>query len=163
MRICNYPELIPDTPDQLIKLEKQQKNGITRDRIRFIRFLKEGTCLTQQEAGELVGLKLSQSQAIWRIYREKGVSGFIDREVKKSWGKLDSHQISRLRERLGSHDLYTQGQIIDWLSVEMGISYTQSGISKLLQRLKIKLKTGRPVNIRKDRSGELSFKKTLPL
>jgi transposase len=163
MRRCNYSELIPDTPEQLIKLEKQQKSGITRDRVRFIRFLKEGTCLTQKESGERIGIKLSQSQAIWRLYREKGLSGLIDRKIKKSWGKLDSHQISRLRERLGSHDLYTQEQIIGWLSVEMGISYTQSGISKLLQRLKIKLKTGRPVNVRKDLSGELSFKKTLPV
>lgn len=161
MRRCNYPALISDDPDQLFKLERQQKRGIARDRIRFIRLLKEGKCLTQQEAGVHIGLKLSQSQAIWRLYREKGILGLIDRKVKKSWGKLDSHQISRLRERLGSHDLYTQGQIIDWLLVEMGISYTQSGISKLLQRLKIKLKTGRPVNVRKDRAGELSFKKTL--
>jgi len=150
-----------EAPAELLKLERGQQTGICRDRVRFIRLLKEGACLTQQEAGAHIGLKLSQSQAIWRLYREKGVAGLTNREVKKPWGKLDSHQIARLRNRLGSHDLYTQQQITDWLFAEMGVSYTQSGICKLLQRLKVKLKTGRPVNVRKDRSGEQSFKKTL--
>jgi len=160
MRRCEYAELITESPEQLLQLERQQQNGIARDRVRFIRSLKEGSCLTQKGAGALIGLKLSQSQAIWRLYREKGITVLINREIKKSWGKLDSDQITRLRKRLGGHDIYTPEQITAWISAEMGVSYTQSGISKLLQRLKIKLKTGRPVNVRKDRLGETAFKKT---
>ena len=54
-----------------------------------------------------------------------------------------------------------QIQIKDWIKAEFGITYTQSGISKLLDALQIKLKTGRPVNVRKDEMGEVLFKKTL--
>ena len=43
----------------------------------------------------------------------------------------------------------------------MGITYSQSGLSCLLSRLKVKLKTGRPVHVRKDEAGEEAFKKTL--
>ncbi|WP_223816231.1 winged helix-turn-helix domain-containing protein [Adhaeribacter rhizoryzae] len=54
----------------------------------------------------------------------------------------------------------TQGQLQHWLQQEMGVVYSQSGISVLLSRLKVKLKTGRPVNVRKDQVGEATFKKT---
>ena len=42
----------------------------------------------------------------------------------------------------------------------MGVSYSQSGLSMLLARLKVRLKTGRPVHVRKDEAGEAAFKKT---
>jgi len=161
MRKCKYTDIIKESPEELLRIERRQQRSTARDRIRFVRSLREGTCTTQKEAGALIGLKTSQSQAIWRLYREKGIGGLTGRETKRAWGKLDSHQIARLRQRLGGHDLYTQGQVAEWLSDEMGIAYTQSGISKLLARLKIKLKTGRPVNVRKDRAGEAAFKKTL--
>jgi transposase len=61
-------------------------------------------------------------------------------------------------QRLDQDDIATQGQT--WLEQEMGITYSQSGISVLLARLKVKLKTGRPVNVRKDKAGEVVFKKT---
>jgi transposase len=41
------------------------------------------------------------------------------------------------------------------------VDYTVSGICKLFQRLKIKLKTGRPANIRQDEGQAVAFKKTL--
>jgi len=40
-----------------------------------------------------------------------------------------------------------------------GVGYGQSGISKLFKCLKIKLKTGRPSNVRKDEAGADVFKK----
>ena len=160
MRRCNYAELIEQSPEELLKQERRQSHSINRDRLRFIRLLKEGQCMTQKEAGQHLGLQIAQSQVIWRLYREKGIAGLLDRTPKRSWGKLDSKQISRLRKRLSGHDIYTQAQIIDWVKTEMGIVYTQSGMSRLLKRLHIKLKTGRPVNVRKDEEGEKRFKKT---
>jgi transposase len=54
----------------------------------------------------------------------------------------------------------TQQQLINWIEAEMGITYSQSGISMLLARLQVKLKTGRPVHVRKDVAGESVFKKS---
>jgi transposase len=73
---------------------------------------------------------------------------------------VSSTQQARLLQRLDQDDIATQGQLRDWLKQEMGISYSQPGISVLLSRLKVKLKTGRPVNVRKDVVGETTFKKT---
>lgn len=161
MRRNKYTLLISESAADLLALERSAKNSISRDRVRFIRLLKEGECTTQGQAGERIGLKLAQSQLIWRLYREQGIHALAERRGRRSWGKLDSRQISRLRTRLSGHDLYTQQQVIDWLEAETGVVYTQSGMCKLLQRLKIKLKTGRQVNVRKDEAGAVAFKKIL--
>lgn len=161
MRNPNYQEEIRESVEELVALERQQSGSTARDRIRFIRYLKEGRSLTQKAAGERIGLKIAQSQVIWRKYRQGSIPGLVQRPEHHGWGKLDSHQLSLLQQRLRGNDIYTQSQIIHWLYDEFGVQYTQAGVSLLLKRLKIKLKTGRPVNVRKDEVGEEAFKKTL--
>ena len=58
----NYGELIKEGIAELQQLEKQQTNSKLKDRIRFLRYLKEGTAQTQAQAGALIGLKERQSQ-----------------------------------------------------------------------------------------------------
>ena len=161
MAAINYQEIIKEEVEELLLLEKGQKQARLRDRVRFIRLLKEGSAQTQQQAGELVGLKLRQSQLLWKQYRSQGLCWLLENHCKGSWAKLDSQQQARLLQRLDQDDILTQKQLIHWLEQEMNIHYSQPGLSMLLSRLKVKLKTGRPVNVRKDEAGEVAFKKTL--
>ena len=161
MSIIDYKQVISEEVKDLQKLERRQKEARLRDRVRFIRYLKEGKATSQPQAGEMVGLKRRRSQQLWQQYRQEGLAALLTTHYKGSWGKLDSQQQARLLQRLDQDDVFTQQQIIDWLQAEMGITYTQGGISDLLARLKIKAKTGRPVNVRKDEVGEGAFKKTL--
>jgi transposase len=94
------------------------------------------------------------------VYRSQGLQGLLCSGYKGGWAKLSSIQQARLLQRLDQDDISTQGQLQDWLEQEMGVVYSQPGISVLLSRLKVKLKTGRPVNVRKDKAGEVAFKKT---
>jgi transposase len=105
-------------------------------------------------------LKRRQRQVLWKSYKEQGLQKYLTNNYKASWSKLSSHQQARLLQRLDQDDISSQQQLIDWLKAEMGISYTQGGLSGLLARLKVKLKTGRPVNVRKDEAGQEAFKKT---
>lgn len=161
MKRINYKEHIPESVEQLLEIEKAQVQARFRDRVRFIRFLKEGQALTQQQAGELVGLKRRQSQVIWQQYRQQGLTALLTPRYQGSWAKLSSPQQARLLQRLDGDDISTQQQLLDWLVSEMGVRYSQGGLSLLLARLKVKLKTGRPVNVRKDVAGEAAFKKSL--
>jgi transposase len=54
----------------------------------------------------------------------------------------------------------TQLQIGEWIESNFGKRFTQAGVSVLFKRLKIKLKTGRPSNVRKDEAAAEDFKKT---
>jgi transposase len=54
-----------------------------------------------------------------------------------------------------------QHQIIEWIQNSFNVSYTQSGLSDSFSRLKIKLKTGRPVNVRQKAGDVEDFKKNI--
>lgn len=161
MSVLNYREIIKEDVEELKSLEKKQKEARLRDRVRFIRLLKEGSATTQPQAGKMIGLQRRRSQQLWKQYQQEGLSSLLSTAYKGSWAKLDSQQQTRLLQRLDQDDIFTQQQIIEWLKAEMGITYTQGGISQLLSRLKVKLKTVRPVNERKDEAGAIAFKKTL--
>ena len=161
MNTLDYASSINESETELLQLERQQSDAKSRDRIRFIRLLKTGACQTQTQAGEYIGLKRTQSQKIWRDYKGGGLACLVSSPPKRGFGKLSAHQISLLRSRLSLHDIASQSQLSLWISQEFGVEYTQAGISLLLSRLKIKLKTGRPCNVRKDSAEEEAFKKNL--
>lgn len=156
----NYGLVIVETVEDLLGLERAQQHARERDRVRFLRFLKEGKAKSQVQAGALIGLKRRQSQVLWQRYQKEGLASYISSKYKGSWSKLSSQQQARLLQRLDQNDVFTQQQIIEWLQAETGVTYTQGGISDLLARLKVKLKVGRPVNVRKDEAGAVAFKKT---
>lgn len=160
MRRINYEETIKESVAELLVLEKEQKQARLRDRVRFVRYLKAGQAKTQPEAGAMIGLQRRQSQQLWQQYANQGLKGLLSLGYKGGWAKLSSTQHARLLQRLDQDDIATQGPLRDWLQQEMDITYSQPGISVLLSRLKVKLKTGRPVNVRKDKAGEVAFKKT---
>jgi transposase len=160
MRRINYEEEIKESLAALVLLEKEQKQVRQRDRVRFVRYLKEGRVSSQVAAGALIGLQRRQSQHLWQQYASQGLAGLLSTRYKGGWAKLSCSQQARLLQRLDQDDIATQGQLRDWLKQEMQVTYSQPGISALLARLKVKLKTGRPVNVRKDKAGEAVFKKT---
>lgn len=156
----NYQELIRETLEQLQKHEKQQKLVRNEKRVRFLRFLKSGEAKTQIEAGEMVGWKLRQAQKIWRLYREAGLSGVLEKTANRGFGRLSSYQISQLNRYLEQFGAQTLEEIRGYLSDSFGVRYTIGGLSDLCLRLKIKLKTARPVNYRQDAAEVAEYKKT---
>jgi transposase len=78
-----------------------------------------------------------------------------------SFGKLSASQISLLLTFLRSDQARNLADVQAFIQSSFGVNYTLSGLSKLFTRLKIKLKTGRPSNVRKDAAQQEAFKKTL--
>jgi transposase len=154
-----YTSLIQETLSELQKLESNQKKSFYKDRVRFIRYLKEGTAKSQPKAGALIGLQERQSQHLWKLYRQRGMEGLLKEKKVTHLGKLSSVEYSRLLQRLDQDDMMSQKQLRAYLQNQMGKEYTQAGVHYLFKRLKVKLKTGRPVNVRKDHAGEEAFKK----
>lgn len=156
-----YAELIKEDLAELQQLEKQQHKSKLKDRVRFIRYLKEGTAKTQAQAGKLIGLQERQSQNLWHLYRHKGLKELLIYRYEGTTGKLSYYQISQLRAYLKTDQAATLLQVQEWLSTTFDIDYTLGGLSMLFKRLKIKLKTGRPFNVRQNPEQREFFKKTL--
>lgn len=157
-RLC-YREVIKESVERLQEVEKRAKQSYLKDKVRFIRYLKEGTAKSQAQAGNLIGLKSRQSQNLWRLYQQKGIEGLLQARKATHVGKLSSVELSRLLQRLDQDDMMSQKQVKAYLQDQMGKIYSQPAIHYLFKRLKVKLKTGRPVNVRKDKAGEIAFKK----
>ena len=162
MKQLDYTALIKEHVEELLKLERAQTVSRFRDYVRYIRQLKEGRAKTQSQSGSLIGLKERQSQTLWQTYKKEGLDYLLSEHRQGTLGQLSYVQISQVQSFLRDSELpLTQEQIADWIDSSFGIRYTQSGISKLFKRLKIKLKTGRPVNVRQKEGDVGAFKKTL--
>jgi transposase len=156
----DYAKLIKEKVEALLEVEQQQKQALLRDRVRFIRLLKAGVAKSQRLAGEQIGLKERQSQRLWYSYRNKGMQGLLSYPYQGTFSKLSTTQVSRLRSYLKTDSVDTLKQAQAYLQEAFGVDYTIAGVSLLFKRLKIKLKTGRPTNIRQDQAEKEAFKKT---
>lgn len=161
-RSIDYTIEIHESIEELQLIEHSQTQSRLRDKVRFIRFLKEGRYTSQIACGAILGITARQSQRIWSQYRKSGLNSLISLNYHGTIGKLSYTQIHLLQNFLRDHSYaLTQEQILTWISDSFNVTYTQSGISRLFSRLKIKLKTGRNENIRKNATQEADFKKNL--
>jgi transposase len=154
-----YESKIIESIEYLIEQERKSTLALIRDRVRFIRLLKSGEARTQSAAGQAIGLCERQSQRLWRVYQQEGLAGLQKKPAWGYWGKLSSVQIGQLRQFLMDDQAETLADIQTYLQNNLGVNYTIGGISDLCKRLKIKLKTGRPVNVRQQPGAVEEFKK----
>lgn len=162
MKGLDYTQEIKESICELKALEACQTKVRLLNYVRFLRYLKDGSAANQTQSSGLVGLTLRQGQRIWSTYKRVGLTGLLKPGFVGTVGNLSYVEISHLQSFLRNSETdLTQEQIGDWIGSSFGVHYGQSGISKLLKRLKIKLKTGRPVNIRQKEGDVDLFKKSL--
>lgn len=155
----NYTDKITQELAVLQAAEKQQTKAKLRDYVRFLRLLKSGEATTQIQAANQVNLSLRQAQRLWQRYQQAGFEALIKDQQSSYIGKLSTLQISRLRQFLLDDQAQTLADIQAYLAGSLGVHYTIGGVSDLCKRLKIKRKTGRPVNVRQQPGAIEFFKK----
>ena len=160
-RRLSYQEEIKESPAELKEIEKRQTDSILRDRVRFLRVLKNGEVLTQKEAARRIGLSERQGQRNWRMYREKGLEGLTERP-KTGGGqtKLEEAEFEELKKDLLEKEVQFLHEAVSHVQEKYGRAYSTPGMHFVFKRLGIKKKTGRPVNIRQDKAKLEGFKKT---
>ena len=159
----NYAKLITESENELIALEKKQTQVVNQDRIQFLKVLKTGQATTQLQAGQAIGIGQRQAQRLWQRYRTKGLDNLLVKAKRLRWGKLSSQQISHLRQFLLNDHAQTLAHIQAYLAGSLGVKYSISGVGSLCKRLKIKLKTGRPVNVRQAPGAADEFKRSFAI
>lgn len=159
----NYAQIISESETELERLEAEQKLVQFQKRVRFLLALKTGEAKTQEAAGKIVGWQKRQSQKIWALYRTGTMCQVLRKPERYGLGKLSSREIARLQNYLrefGAGSLSEAGSLIERM---FGVKYSESGVCVLFQRLRIKLKTARPTNIKKDERAAAAYKKTLAM
>lgn len=156
-----YQKVIKENSLNLKKIEKEQTESTLRDRVRFLRLLKSGEAKTQKEASKKLGISERQGQRNWRLYKKSGLLGLI-----KPWDKgggqtkLEETKYEELKKDLIEKEIQFLHEAVEHVAEKYGKKYSVSGMHFVFKRLKIKKKTGRPVNIRQDKNKLEEFKKT---
>lgn len=162
MSVINYCKAIKETERELLKREKEQSKAFVRDRIRFLRLLKSGRCSSQFQAGVLIGLSPRSSQRLWHQYWRGGLRALLIYPYQGTSCRLKKEQRKQLTGYLATDQVQFLHEAGHYIEEQFGVRYSLSGVHKLFGRLKVKKKTGRPSNYRKDEKGADAFKKSLP-
>lgn len=157
----NYAQIITESEAELEQLESQQKLVQFQKRLCFLRLLKTGEAKTQEAAGEMVGWRKRQSQKIWALYRRGTIEEVLRKPERYRLGKLSSQEIARLQSYLREFGVGSLSEARDLIEQMFGVKYSDSGVCVLFQRLRIKLKTARPTNAKKEERAGAEYKKTL--
>lgn len=164
MSVIDYSKAIKETLQELVEKEKEQSKAFVRDRIRFLRLLKSGSCSSQGEAGELISLSSRSSQRLWSQYRRGGLKALLTYPYQGTSCRLSKEQRKQLSVYLAQDQVQFLYEAKEYIQEQFGVCYSTSGVHRLFGRLKVKKKTGRPSNYRKEEKGAQDFKKSfLPL
>lgn len=75
--------------------------------------------------------------------------------------KLGAAEQKQLSERLCDDNIGTLEQARAFVKQEFGVDYTIGGVSHLFQRMRVKLKTGRPSNVKQSKEEMDEFAKKI--
>ena len=154
-----YPLLIQEDIAQLQAAERAARDKTRADRVRMLRFLKEGRVAGVSQAAEILGYSVRTVQRWWQCYREDGLAGLLapaqrrgmaERITPEAWEGLQAEM------RAGHIGGLHEAQV--YLRDTWHIAYGIDAISKLFRRRKTKLKTGRPHH-RNSPAEQAAFKK----
>ena len=76
MRTINYKELIKESVEELVVIEKKENNrGRTRDRIKLLRLLRSGQYSTLKEVSKVIGITYQSGKNLLNTYKTQGIEG----------------------------------------------------------------------------------------
>jgi transposase len=158
-----YPEQIAESVADLRQWERRLRGRGTADRVKMLRLLKTGEARSRRRLGEMLGYCERQLQRWWAVYQRAGLAALVaqrarggrhERMTPQAWQSLsaamEAGQMGGLRE------------VQQHLRKTCGIAYRGvSGVSRLLRRHGVKLKTGRRQHRKADLEQQAAFKKGL--
>lgn len=162
MRKLDFPLLIVESVDELRKREKLEQNARRRLRVQLLRLLKSQEVISIKEASRVCGITAKHGYDLWKKYRNEGLRQYVCLNWKPRRSKLSDEQQRRLLERASTDNGFgSQAEVRRYVADEFAVSYTQGGVSLLLNRLKIKAKVPRPRNRKAVAEEQAAYKKTL--
>lgn len=160
--MLNYDALIQESAEVLEAQEKKLRRSAVSYRVRMLRLLKSGESRSLASAAEQLGYSLRQCQRWFRCYRQGGLEALLKFEQPRRGERMTQAAWEALDRAMKAGEVATLEQTRQLLS-EQGVPYKSvAGVSSLLIRHRVKLKTGRPRDQQTDEVVQAAFKKTLP-
>jgi transposase len=145
MWINNYPEMIAESPEELLQREKSLRGSPLESRVKMLRLLKNGRYRSRRSLAEVLGYSSRQLGRWWKSYRHGGLDALL--EFHRPPGKeeyITEEALQALEEQMKQGNIARLEECRIFLAENFGIHYEGvSGLSRLFDRHQSKLKTGR--------------------
>ena len=160
--MLNYDAMIQESAEALAAQEKRLCRSALSYRVRMLRLLKSGECRSMARAAGQLGYSMRQCQRWFRCYRQGGLEALLKFEQPRRGERMTQAAWEALDRAMKTGEVATLEQTRQLLA-EQGVPYQSvAGVSSLLIRHKVKLKTGRPKHQQTDEVVQAAFKKTSP-
>lgn len=158
--MLNYDALIQESAEALAAQEKSLRRSAVSYRVRMLRLLKSGESRSVASAAEQLGYSLRQCQRWFRCYRRGGLEALLKFEQPRRGERMTQAAWEALDRAMKAGEVATLEETRQLLA-KQGVPYKSvAGVSSLLIRHKVKLKTGRPRHQQTDEAVQAAFKKT---
>lgn len=160
--MLDYDTLIQESAEALEAQERKLRRSAVSYRVRMLRLLKSGESRSMASVAEQLGYSLRQCQRWFRCYRQGGLEALFTFEQPRRRERMTQAAWEALDRAMKAGEVATLEETRQLLA-EQGVLYKSvAGVSSLLIRHKVKLKTGRPRHQQTDEAAQAAFKKTLP-
>lgn len=135
---------------ELEKVYRGKLNVKTKDRIRCILLRNKGFTLAQLEI--ILDCSHTHVKDLIKLYKSKGIKEFITFNYTGDTGNLTASEKAMLEEYIEENRPSTAKQIVEWINENFNKSFTPSGVTKLLKKLKFswkkpKILPGKPPSV----------------
>lgn len=158
-----YAEQIQESPEELMAWEHRLRGQRGADRVRMLRLLKTGEAQSRGRLIEVLGYCERQLQRWWRLYEQEGLAALVkERPRGGRREQVTPHAWQSLTTVLEAGQIGELRGVQRYLRTRCGIRYRSlSGVSRLLKRHGVKLKTGRRRHRKASGEQQAAFKKGL--
>ena len=161
--MLDHEALIQESPEVLAAQEKRLRRSAVSYRVKMLRLLKSGDSRSMASAAKQLGYSLRQCQRWFGCYRRGGLEALLEFEQPRRPERMTQAAWDALAQAMKAGEVATLEQTRQLLA-EQGVPYKSvAGVSSLLIRHKVKLKTGRPRHQQTDQVAQTAFKKTSPM
>lgn len=161
MWINNYPEMIAESPEELLEQEKNLRGSPLESRVKMLRLLKNGQYRSRRSLADVLGYSQRQLGRWWKSYQHGGLDALL--EFHRPPGKeeyITQEALDALEEQMKQGNIARLEECRLFLAENFGIHYEGvSGLSRLLDRHQTKLKTGRRRHRKASEAQQEAFKK----
>ena len=126
--------------DKRIRLTKERKIA---DRLRVIKYKADG--LKHEDIAYLLNIGINQVTEYLQRYQQGGIEAVCQSYYKVKQPCLSCDELNQLKIELRTNIYNTAAEVVAWVEEKFQITYTISGMNKLLKRLKFTYKKNRLV------------------
>ena len=124
MWINNYPEMIAESPEELLEEEKRLRGSPLESRVKMLRLLKSGRYCSRLSLADAPGYSSRQLGRWWKTYQHSGLEALLEyRRPPGREERITKEALEALQEGMKKGDIARLEECRLFLAERFGIHY----------------------------------------